>query len=91
MMKTVTAPRPCTLTWLVMLVLTFVTWAVAQLGLSGEGLMLGVLGIALFKGQLLVDRFMGLRRVRGFWRPLLSAYLFILGAALAGAFFLSQG
>jgi hypothetical protein len=34
---------------------------------------------------------MELRRVRGFWRPLLSAYLFILGAALAGAFFLSQG
>jgi len=80
--------RPCTFTWLLMLGLTFVTYAVARLGLSGQWLMLGVLGIALVKGQLVVDRFMGLRRVRGFWRPLLSLYLLLLGAALAGAFFL---
>jgi hypothetical protein len=71
-----------------MLVLTFITYAVARLGLSGDGLMLGVLAIAIVKGQLVVDHFMGLKRVRGFWRPLLSAYLLILGAALAGAFFL---
>ena len=74
-----------------MLVLTFITYAVAQLGISDKALMLGVLAIALFKGQLVVDHFMGLRRVRGFWRPLLFAYLLIVGAALAGAFFLSQG
>jgi hypothetical protein len=80
--------RPCTVTWLVMLGLTFVTYAVSRLGLSGQWLMLGVLAIALFKGHLVVDRFMGLRRVRGFWRPLLSLYLLLLGAALAGAFFL---
>jgi hypothetical protein len=71
-----------------MLGLTFVTYAVGRLGLSEQWLMLGVLGIALFKGQLVVDRFMGLRRVRGFWRPLLTLYLLFLGAALAGAFFL---
>lgn len=81
-------PRPCTRTWLLMLALTFVTYAVARLGLSGNALMFGVLAIALFKGQLVVDRFMGLRRVRGFWRPLLTIYLLSLGTALAGAFFL---
>lgn len=90
-MNTMPTLRPCTRTWLLMLGLTFVTYAIARLGLSGEGLMLGVLAIALFKGQLVVDHFMGLRRVRGFWRPLLTAYLLLLGAALAGAFFLSQG
>lgn len=87
-MNSVTRLRPCTRTWLIMLVLTFITYAVARLGLSGDGLMLGVLAIAIVKGQLVVDHFMGLKRVRGFWRPLLSAYLLILGAALAGAFFL---
>ncbi len=74
-----------------MLVLSLMTYAVAYLGLSGDGLMIGVLAIALIKGQLVVDHFMGLRRVGGFWRPLLSTYLLLLGAALAGAFFLSQG
>lgn len=87
-MKTISIPRPCTRIWLLMLALTFITWAVAHLGLSGEKLMFGVLAIALFKGQLVADHFMGLRRVRGFWRYLLWGYLLILGAALTGAFFL---
>lgn len=88
MSKTTTVLRPCTAIWLVMVVLTFVTWAVGRFGLSGNSLMLGVLVIAILKGQLLADHFMGLRRVRGFWRPLLSGYLLLLGAALAAAFFL---
>ena len=90
-MNTLPALRPCTRVWLLMLGLTIVTYALAHFGLSGNGLVLGVLAIALLKGQLVVDHFMGLRRVRGFWRPLLTAYLLLLGAALAGAFFLSQG
>ena len=87
-MTTLMTPRPCTRIWLAMMALTLVTWGVAHLGLAGRWLMLGVLAIALIKGQLVVDHFMGLRRVRGFWRPLLSGYLFLLGAALAAAFFL---
>jgi cytochrome c oxidase subunit 4 len=83
--------RPCTRTWLLMLVLSFITYAIAHLGLTGDGLMFGVLAIAVLKGQLVVDHFMGLRRVNGFLRPLLTVYLLILGVALAGAFFLSQG
>ena len=88
-MYMMTILRPCTRTWLIMLVLTFITYAVAQLGLSDKTLMIGVLAIALFKGQLVVDQFMGLRQVRGFWRPLLTTYLLLVGVALAGAFFLS--
>ncbi len=88
MSKAATALRPCTAIWLLMVALTFVTWAVGRFGLSGSGLKLGVLAIALFKGHLLADHFMGLRRVRSFWRPLLSAYLLLLGAALAAAFIL---
>lgn len=80
--------RPCTTTWLWMLALSFITYAVARAGLAGNILMALVLLIALFKGQLVVDRFMGLRHVSGFWRPLLTGYLLLTGAALAGAFFL---
>lgn len=83
--------RPCTQVWLLLLTLTFATYAAAQLGLQGKGLVLGVLAIALIKGQLVTDRFMGLRQVSGFWRPLLSAYLFIVGGLIATAFLLPQG
>jgi cytochrome c oxidase subunit 4 len=85
------ALRPCTLVWLLLLTLTFATYAASQLGLQGQGLILGVLILAIIKGQLVTDHFMGLRRVSGFWRPLLSAYLLIVGGLIATAFLLPQG
>lgn len=83
--------RPCTLVWLLLLTLTVATYAAAQLGLQGKGLILGVLALAIIKGQLVVDHFMGLRRVGSFWRPLLGSYLFVVGTLIATAFLLPQG
>ena len=83
--------RPCTGIWLVLIALTFITYAAAELGLQGQGLVLGVLVIAIIKGQLVADRFMGLRWVRGFWRPVLTGYLLIVGSFIAIAFLLPQG
>lgn len=83
--------RPCTLIWLLLLALTFATYAAAELGLQGKELVIGVLAIALIKGQLVSDWFMGLRRVGSFWRPVLSGYLFIVGTFIAAAFLLPQG
>ncbi len=85
------ALRPCTIIWVVLLLLTFATYVAAQLGLQGKGLILGVLILALFKGQMIADAFMGLRQVRGFWRPVVSSYFIIIGALIAGAFLLPQG
>jgi hypothetical protein len=82
---------PPTLIWLALLALTFTTYAAAQLGLEGKGLILGVLLLALVKGKLIVDYFMGLHRVSGFWRPMLSLYLFTVGGLIATAFLLPQG
>lgn len=83
--------RPCTLIWLLLLVLTFATYASAQLGLQGKGLILGVLTLAIIKGHLVTDHFMGLRQVSGFWRPLLATYFLIVGGLIAAAFLLPQG
>ncbi len=47
----------------------------------------GVPLIAIFKGQLVVDRFMGLCHVSGFWRPPHTGYLLLTGTALADASF----
>ena len=69
-----------------MVALTTVTYSADRLGFSGIGLALGVLVIALFKGQLVVDYFMGLHRVRWFWRSILYSYLVVLGMLIATAF-----
>ena len=83
--------RPCTGIWLLLVALTFATYAAAELGLQGKGLVLGVLVIAIIKGQLVADRFMALRWVRGFWRPVLTGYFLIVGSLIAIAFLLPQG
>ncbi|MDH5786022.1 MAG: cytochrome C oxidase subunit IV family protein [Chromatiales bacterium] len=77
-----------TITWLLLLALTLVTYAAAQLGVEGKWLILGVLAIALIKGKLIIDRFMGLRWVGSFWRPMLDLYLFTVGGLIATAFLL---
>ncbi len=44
------------------------------------GASLAALGLALVKGQMVIDRFMGLARVAGPWRWALSGWLaFVLG------------
>lgn len=80
-----------TLIYAVMVTLTAVTFAMGRLGLSGSGVIVIALVIALFKGQLVVDHFMGLRRVRWLWRGVLYGYLAVLGVAIAAAFLLARG
>ena len=78
--------RPCTVIWLVLMGLTFVTYAAGELGLSGKAMIITLLVIALVKAQMVADYFMGLRWVRGFWRPVVTGYLLVLGALIATAF-----
>lgn len=82
--------RPCTRVWLLMVILTFVTYSARWLGLTDMGVVLAVLIIALVKAQMVIDYFMGLRRVRGFWRPLLFGYLIVLGGLITTAFALAS-
>ncbi len=76
--------------YMAMMLLTSVTFSADRLGLSGIGLVLTVLFIAIFKGQMVVDYFMGLREVRWFWRTILYGYLVILGGAISVAFILAR-
>jgi len=80
--------RPCTRLWLLLLALTFATYAAGQTGLHGNGLILAVLLIALIKGNIITERFMGLHRVSSFWRPLLWVYLVLIGSCISAAFLL---
>ena len=78
--------RPCTWVWLIMMVLTFVTYLVGQMGVGGIELALTVLGFALIKGQMVGDYFMGLKGIGGLWRWPVALWLLILGGLIATAF-----
>jgi cytochrome c oxidase subunit 4 len=82
--------RPCTWVYLLMILLTLLTWSVAAAGLGGISLSLCVLALALLKGQLIGDYYMGLKWVNSAWRWLVIGWLCIPGALISWAFFLGD-
>lgn len=73
-----------------MLGLTLVTFAIGAAGLGGLSLSLTVLGLALVKGQLVGDYFMGLKAVQGPWRWVIVLWLLLPGALIGLAFTLAS-
>jgi cytochrome c oxidase subunit IV len=72
-----------------MLGLTLVTFAMGAAGLGGLTVSLSVLGLALIKGQMVGDYFMGLKAIRGPWRWAIALWLLLPGALIGGAFALA--
>jgi len=74
--------RPCTVVWLLLMLLTMSTLAVGKLGLfdtmGGEPLVLFLLATIFIKGAMISDFFMGLKSVRAFWRIIPIIYLIIV-------------
>ncbi|HEA25728.1 MAG TPA: hypothetical protein ENH92_01260 [Ectothiorhodospiraceae bacterium] len=74
--------RPCTVVWLLLMLLTMSTLAIGKLGLfdtmSGEPLVLFLLATIFIKGAMISDFFMGLKSVRAFWRIIPIIYLIIV-------------
>lgn len=75
-----------TMIWLLLVALTLVTFRIGQAGTVGSSAMLAVLLIALVKGQMVANYFMGLRRVHIGWRILILAYFVIIGGLIALAY-----
>lgn len=80
--------RASTWVWLIMMSLTLTTYLIGRMGLGGISASLTVLGFALLKGQMLGDYFMGLKRLKGFWRWPVSLWLFLPGGLITIAFLL---
>ncbi|WP_297913325.1 cytochrome C oxidase subunit IV family protein [Thiomonas sp.] len=77
------ADWPCTAAWLALLALGGLSWSLG--GLRGTpALVVLALAATLLKAQVVIDHYMGLRRVRGRWRALLAGWL-LLVAVLVGA------
>ena len=85
------AIRPCTWVYVLLLGLTLATWAIGGLEVGGVVLSLLVLAMALVKGDLIGEHFMGLRRVRGPWRWVIRIWLIVPGLLITTAFLLASG
>ncbi len=83
--------RTCTWVWLIMILLTLVTYFSNTLGVSNLAISLGVLLLALIKGHLVGAYFMELRYVRGFWRWPITLWLLLPGTLISIAFYLTSG
>ncbi|MDE2368851.1 MAG: cytochrome C oxidase subunit IV family protein [Burkholderiales bacterium] len=84
------APAPSaapTRAWLALLALTGISY-IGPRALAGAPLVLAGLTLAVAKGQLVVDHYMGLRRVHWGWRAAMFCYLAGVGSLVALAFLL---
>ena len=82
--------RPATLVYAAMVALTLVTWAIGLSGASGLGVSLLVLSLALLKGQMVGDWFIGLHPLRSIWRWVIALWLLVPGTLIAIAFILAE-
>ena len=83
--------RPCTKIWLVLMVLTLVTLAIGQLGLTGMPVVGFLMVMTFIKGQMVADYFMGLKRVAWRWRIIILLYMIIVCSLISTAYYISVG
>lgn len=81
--------RPCTRIWLLLIILTGVTYAIGEAGLGGMAIMLTVLGTAMIKVQMVANYFMGLRRTTWLWRGIMLGWLLLVATLIAIAYLMT--
>jgi len=77
---------PCTIVYIMLVMLTLTSWFIGQAGLSGLNITLIVLAIAMTKGLLIGDYFMGLRHLHSLWRWAIILWLLIPGSLISLAY-----
>ena len=75
-----------TVIWLVLVVLTIMTFSLGEAGMSGKSVMLTLLAITMVKCQLVANYFMALRKTRLMWRAIMFGYFAIVGSLIALAY-----
>jgi len=78
--------RPCTRTWLALLALTAITYAIGQAGLRGTAVVFAVLALAFVKTHWVADHFMGLRGAAWPWRAAMIAWQLAVAVGLGLAY-----
>lgn len=78
--------RPCTVVWLLMLLLTGSTYVIGEAGVGGLAIMFAVLATAAIKVQMVANYFMGLRRTRWLWRGIVLGWLLLVTGLIMFAY-----
>lgn len=75
--------------WIVMMLLTFSTYAIGLLGYSGVIVVLFLLVTALIKGSFIIRDFMELKDVSLLWRAIMYVWLWTVCLVIAVTYFIS--
>ena len=67
-----------TIIWVILMSLSLIMFVLAKNGLAGQSFVLMMLAAAWFKGQMIIDHFMGLKSVAIHWRLFISIWLVLI-------------
>lgn len=73
--------------WLLLIALTLVSYTVALAGYEGRVFVAVVLAFSWVKGQMIIDSFMKLKKVRLLWRLIISFWLLLVLTVIASMYF----
>lgn len=76
--------------WLILVALTLSTAYAGYMQLSGLVIVAFLLLTVTIKGQLIIDHYMGLKNVRGFWRLAMLAFVYVIPAIIFTGYYLSR-
>jgi len=76
--------------WIILIVLTLITATIGYYELSGLYIVGFILLTVTIKGQLIIDHFMGLKNVTGFWRLAMLGFVFIIPGIIYAGYILSS-
>ena len=76
--------------WVVLIVSTLITAYIGYLELSGYYFVGFILLMVMLKGQLIIDHYMGLKNVRGFWRLAMLGFVYVIPGIIFTGYYLSS-
>lgn len=78
--------KTLTISWVLLLFLTLTALILSQLNIGPSLLVTLVLVVTVFKSQIVIDIFMGLKKVDYRWRRLMLSYIVIVPAILGSIY-----
>ena len=79
-----------TIIWVILISLTLSTAYIGYLELSGIYIVGFLLLTVTVKGQLIVDHYIGLKNVRGFWRLAMLGFMYVIPGIIFTGYYLSS-
>ena len=85
-----TSSKKLTIIWVILIALTLSTAYIGYLELSGLYIVAFILLTVTVKGQLIIDHYIGLKNVRGFWRLAMLGFVYVIPGIILTGYYLSS-